>query len=156
MRLKPRHALLAALLTAVVLAWFFWDSPERAVRALLAEGERAVEAKDMAAAMALVSRAYHDENGLNYFATRRVLGLAFARFQALDVRLYDVRVELRDDRAIATGQLQVLIQDQGERIYLIGTPATADMVSIVLVKETLGWKVSAVNGIDRARLGLQP
>ena len=154
MRPKPRHALLAALLAAIVLAWLFWDSPERAVRALLAEGERAVEAKDMTGAMALVSRAYHDENGLNYFAARRVLGWAFARFQALDVRLYDVRVEVRDDRAIATGQLQVLIQDQGEKVYLIGTPATADMVSIVLVNETLGWKVSAVNGIDRTRLGL--
>ncbi len=154
MRPKPRHVLLAALLAAVVLAWFFWDSPERAVRVLLAEGESAVEAKDMAAAMALVSRAYHDENGLNHFAARRVLGWVFARFQALDVRLYDVRVEVRGDRATATGQLQVLIQDQGERIYLIGTPATADRVSVLLVKETLGWKVSAVNGIDRARLGL--
>lgn len=154
MKFKPRHALLAALVAAVILAWFFWDSPERAIRVLLAEGESAVETKDIAGAMAFVSRAYHDENDLNYFAVRRVLGRTFARFQSLDVRLYDVRVEVRGERASARGQLQVLSQDQGEPIYLIGSPATADRVSIVLVKETLGWKVTAVNGIDRARLGL--
>ncbi len=155
MKFKARHALLVALLSGVMLAWFFWDSPERAIRILLAEGESAVEAKNIAEAMVFVSRSYHDESGLNYFAVRRVLGWTFARFQSLDVRLYDVRVEVRGERASASGQLQVLSQDRGERVYLLGTPLAAEQVSIALVKETLGWKVTAVNGIDRARLGFQ-
>lgn len=143
-----------ALVAAVVFAWLFWDSPERAIRTLLAEGEAAVEAKDVAAAAARVSRQYHDEHGLNYFAARRALLWTFGRFQALDVRLYDVRVHVNGERATATGQLQVLVQDQGEQAYLIGAPGAADVVNIMLIKETLGWKVVAVNGIERGRFGL--
>ncbi|MFQ5995326.1 MAG: hypothetical protein ACE5K1_09540 [Acidiferrobacterales bacterium] len=154
MRIKRGHIVAALFVLTVILAWYFWDSPERAIRKLLRDGEAAVEAEDATRAMSHVSRQYRDGNGLNYLAVRRVLGFAFNRFDGIDVRLRDVMVDIGDGRATAKGQLQVLVVEQGENLYLIGEPGVPDLVVIALEKQRLAWKVISVNGIDVSRFGL--
>lgn len=155
MRARTRHVVIAGFIAVVALAWFFWDSPERAIRAVLREGETAVEAKDLTAAMSQVSRKYLDEKGLNYLALRRALSWAFNRFQRLDVRMYDVSIDVNGDQAIARAMLQVVLTADGsESHYLLGATGLPELVTINLVKEPLAWKVVSVNGIEASRLDL--
>lgn len=149
-----RNLVVVFFILVVAATWYFWDSPEGAIRALLRDGEQAVESEDMARAMAHVSRQYLDENGLNYLAVRRVLGFAFNRFEAIDVRLREVRIDIEDGSASARGMLQVLVAQQANNAYLIGEPGLPDPVTITLVKGALGWRVTSVNGIDVSRFGL--
>ncbi len=155
MQARSRHAVVIGFIAVVALAWFFWDSPERAIRAVLRAGETAVEARDLTAAMSQVSRHYLDENGLNYLALRRALGWAFNRFQGLDVRMYDVSIDVSGDQAIAKAMLQVIVTaDCSENRYLLGAAGLPERVTIKLVKEPLAWKVVSVNGIEASRLDL--
>lgn len=154
MRLGPRNIAIALFIVAVVLAWYLWDSPDRAIRRLLADSEAAVEAEDVTRTMSHVSRKYLDDNGLNYLAVRRAVSWAFNRFDGFDVRLRDVRVDVDDDRATARGQLQVLVREQGDNAYLIAEPGAPDLVTVTLTKERLSWKVISVNGIDVSRFGM--
>ena len=147
--------MIGAFVFAVLLAWYFWDSAERDIRKLLADGEAAVEAEDIQGAMSHVSRQYIDEIGLNYLGVRRVLGWAFNRFDGFDVRLHDVSITIDGDMAKATGQLQVLVLHQDENTYLIAESGAPDLVTITLVKQRLTWKVTSVNGIDASRFRLQ-
>ena len=135
-------------MVVVVAVWSFWDSSERTIRALLGDGEQAVETEDIARAMSHVSRQYLDENGLNYLAVRRVLGWAFNRFDGFDIRLRDVAINVEDGSAIARGVLQVLVVHEGDNAYLIGDAGMPESVTISLLKGPLGWRVTSVNGID--------
>lgn len=153
-KFKGGNVVIGLFIAAVLLAWYFWDSPERAIRKLLTDGEVAVETEDVTRTMSHVSRQYLDENGLNYLAVRRVVGWAFNRFEGFDVRLRDVSIDVNGDSAIARGQLQVLVVEQGENAYLIAEPGVPDLVTITLVKKRLTWKVISVNGIDVSRFGL--
>jgi hypothetical protein len=141
-------------MVVVVAVWSFWDSSERTIRALLRDGEQAVETEDIARAMSHVSRQYLDENGLNYLAVRRVLGWAFNRFDGFDVRLRDVTIDVGDGSAIARGVLQVLVVQEGDNAYLIGDAGMPESVTISLLKGPLGWSVTSVNGINVSRFGL--
>ena len=155
MRARTRHGVIIGFIAVVALAWFFWDSPERAIRAVLRQGETAVETKDLTTAMSQVSRHYLDENGLNYLALRRVLGWAFSRFQQLDVRMYDVSIDVNGDQATASVMLQVVLTaGHSENHYLLGAAGLPELVTIELIKEPLAWKVVSVNGIGALRLDL--
>jgi Zn-dependent membrane protease YugP len=154
MRAATRYIVIFAFITFVVFLWFFWESPESAIRAVLREGAAAVETKDMAGAMSQLSRHYLDENGLNFLAVRRVLGVVFDRFQRIDVRLGDVTVNITGAKAVAQAALQVLVQVQRDNAYAIGAPGAPDLVTITFIKEPLAWKVISVNGIDVSRFGL--
>ncbi len=138
----------------VVAVWSFWDSSERTIRALLRDGEQAVETEDIARAMSHVSRQYLDENGLNYLAVRRVLGWAFNRFDGFDIRLRDVAIDVGDGSAIARGVLQVLVVQERDNAYLIGDAGMPESVTISLLKGPQGWNVTSLNGIDVSRFGL--
>ncbi|MCH6583044.1 MAG: hypothetical protein E2O37_10490 [Proteobacteria bacterium] len=154
MKLKGRNIVIGSFVVVVLLAWYFWDSAERDIRELLAAGEAAVEAEDITRTMSPISRQYADEIGLNYLGVRRVIGWAFNRFDGFDVRLYDISITIDGDMAKATGQLQVLVLNQGENAYLIAESGTPDLVTITLVKRRLAWKVISVNGIDVSRFRL--
>ena len=154
MKLKARNIVIGSFVVVLLFAWFFWDSAERDIRELLADGEAAVEAEDITRAMSHVSRQYMDEIGLNYLAVRRVMGWAFNRFDGFDVRLHDISITIDGDMAKATGQLQVLVLNQGENAYLIAESGAPDLVTIALVKQRLAWKVISVNGIDVSRFQL--
>jgi hypothetical protein len=151
---STRYIVIFGFISLVVLAWFFWDSPQRAIRTVLREGAAAIEAKNMANSMSHVSRRYLDENGLNYLAVRRALAVAFERFQRIDVRLGDVTVKTTGDKATTRVALQVLVQVQRDMEYVIGKPGVPDLVTINLRKEPLAWRVVSVNGINVSRFGL--
>lgn len=154
MMLKARNIAIGSFAVIVLVAWIFWDSGERDIRKLLAAGEVAVEAEDIQTTMSYVSRQYIDEIGLNYLAVRRVLGWAFNRFDGFDVRLHDISIAIDGDRAVASGQLQVLVLSQGETAYLVAESGAPDLVTITLVKQRLTWKVMSVNGIDVSQFRL--
>ena len=154
MKLKGRHIVIGSFVVVVLLAWYFWDSAERDIRELLADGEAAVEAEDITRTMSHVSRQYMDEIGLNYLGVRRVMGWAFNRFDGFDVRLHDISIAIDGDMAKATGQLQVVVLNQGANAYLIAESGTPDLVTITLAKKRLAWKVISVNGIDVSRFRL--
>jgi hypothetical protein len=154
MRSRTRYIVICGFISLVVLAWFFWDSPQRAIRTVLREGATAIEAKNMTNSMSRVSRRYLDENGLNYLAVHRALAVAFERFQRIDVRLGDVTVKITGDKAAAKVALQVLVRVQRDTEYIIGKPGVPDLVTINLRKEPLAWRVISVNGINISRFGL--
>jgi ketosteroid isomerase-like protein len=154
MKLKGRNIVIGAFVVAILFAWYFWDSAERDIRKLLADGEAAVEAEDITGTMAHVSRQYIDDIGLNYLGVRRVMGWAFNSFDGFDVRLHDVSITMDGDMAKAKGRLQVLVLNRGENAYLIAESGTPDLVTITLVKQRFAWKVVSVNGIDVSRLRL--
>lgn len=154
MRVATRYIVIAGFISLVALAWFFWDSPQRAIRTVLREGAAAIEAKSIASAMSHVSRRYLDEKGLNYLAVHKVLGVAFERFQYIDVRLGDVTVKITGDRAAAQVALQVLVQVRNDTQYAIGEPGVPALVTINLSKEPFAWRVISVNGIHISRFGL--
>jgi ketosteroid isomerase-like protein len=153
-QIRARHVVLSAIAAAIVLAWFFWQSPDRAIRDLLQDGARAVQEKDLARAMSHVSRQYLDDNGLNYLGVRRVLTLAFERYAHLEVHLAIVSIDVQGDRAHARARLSIVAAGPGSGERVRGAHGTPDLVTIALVKEVLAWKVTSVDGVDVSRLGL--
>ncbi len=149
-----RYIVIIGFISLVALVWLFWDSPQSAIRSVLREGATAIEAKNMTSTMSHVSRRYLDENGFNYLAVHRVFGVAFNRFQRIDVKLGDVTVKISGDKAAAQVALQVLVQAQRDTGYVIGAPGAPDLVTINFSKEPLAWRVVSVNGIDISRFGL--
>ena len=63
--MKRRTWVVAGLLVIIVasmVGFWYWNSPDRRVRAVLADGETAIETKDLDRAMSHVSLQYRDEN----------------------------------------------------------------------------------------------
>lgn len=138
---------LLALATASIIGFLYWNSPERRIRAVLSDGETAIEAKDLARVMSHVSLQYRDEQGFAYLTVKKLLEMAFDEFEGLDVRLSDVNIEVQEDRALVQTDSRVIITAQGEKAYIIGDHEEPVPVRIALAKETLKWRIQSVNGI---------
>jgi hypothetical protein len=130
-----------------VIGFLSWDSPERGIRAVLSDSQAAVEAKDLNRVMSHVSLQYRDEQGLAYLSMKRLMKMAFDRFEGLDVRLSDIRIDISKDKALVQVDLEVFVVSRNEKAYLIGSQQEPVPIRIALAKESMKWKILSVNGI---------
>jgi hypothetical protein len=105
--------MLLAVTVASVIGFLYWNSPERRIRAVLADGKTAIEAKDLDRAMSHVSLQYRDENGLAYLTVKKLLKMAFDQFEGFELRLSNVQMEIQKDRAVVRADLGVIGTHQG-------------------------------------------
>ena len=138
---------LLVVMAAAVIGFLYWNSPERRIRAVLADGKAAIEAKDMDRAMSHVSLQYRDQNGFAYMTVKKLLKMAFDQFEGFDVRLSNVKMEIKKDRAVVSADLDVVGIQKGEKSYLIGSQQEPVPIRVTFVKETMRWLVVSVDGI---------
>ena len=138
---------LLVVIAAVVVAFLYWNSPARRIRAVLSDGEAAIEAKDLDRAMSHVSLHYQDENGFNFLTVKELLKRVFEQFEGCDVRLANIAVDIHDERAVVRADLEVLVIHQGEKAYLIGSGEKPALVRITFTKDMLRWQVRSVDGL---------
>lgn len=140
-------AVILTMIAASVIGFWYWNSPERRIRAILTDGKAAIEKKDLDRAMSHVSLQYRDENGFAYMTVKKLLKMAFDQFEEFDVRLTNVQMEIQKDRAVVHADLDVIGTHQGEKSYLIGSREEPVPIRITFAKETLRWQVLSVDGI---------
>jgi len=129
-----------------MIGFLYWNSPERRIRAVLSDSVAAVEAKDLDRIMYHVSLQYRDEQGFAYLPIKRLIQTAFDRFDGLDVRLTDIKIDIQKNQALAQANLEVLVASQSKKSSLIGGRQEPVPIRITLASEALKWKVLSVNG----------
>lgn len=135
------------LLAACAAAFFYWNSPERRIRAVLSEGRRAVESEDLERAMSQVSLQYRDDYGLTFLSLKRVAKRAFQEFEGMDIELSVVKTHVEDDRAVVLAKIDVYAGGPQGPEYLMGNPDAQHPAKITLIKEVLRWKIKNIEGI---------
>src|SRR3990172_2202845 len=148
MRLGARIVItLLAVLAVGVIGFWYWNSPERRIRGVLTDSEAAVQAEDLDRVMSHISLQYRDDQGLAYLPLKRLMKMAFDQFEGLDVRLSDIRIDIKKDQALVQADLEVLVVQQHEKAYLMGSREQPLPIRISLANQTLKWKILSVNGI---------
>lgn len=132
---------------AVIVGFLYWSSPERRIRAVLSDGEAAIEAKDLDRVMSHVSLQYRDERGFAYLTVKKLLRMACDEFEGFDLRLGNVHIDVQENGAVIQTDLEVLIIAQGKKAYLIGSREGPVPIRITMAKETMRWLVQSVDGI---------
>lgn len=124
------------------------QTPEQQIRAVLEEGVKALEAKDIGAAGDLLSDSYKDASGRD---KKRMKGIAFVvlRRGAVRVALSDEVIEVEPSGARAKVSAKVrALQTTGapETVGDLVPRGRAVDVELHLVKEDGEWRVTAING----------
>ncbi|MCU7923683.1 MAG: hypothetical protein KZQ99_07520 [Candidatus Thiodiazotropha sp. (ex Dulcina madagascariensis)] len=91
----------------LLLIWGCSDqppTPEQQLRALIAEAETHLEARDLSAAMAFVDPAYRDSHGRDYRQLRAMLAGYFLRHGSIHILSRIKHIEIK-----TTGDAQVLV-----------------------------------------------
>ena len=118
--LNPKNRKLLALLffgaLAVGLFFLIRGGPPRSdteqIQAILTEGERAVEEKDLSAIMRHVSKEYKDDLGLNRDRLRLLIGQTFREHGPLYVTLNSVSIQPQGETASVSAAVTVEAQDK--------------------------------------------
>ena len=137
--------ILVVIVTAIGL-WYF-RSDERRIRKALSQAGEALEREDLDGTMSHVSLKYRDERGWSYLIVKRLLKKGFEEFDGINIRMGRPAIEIHEEGADVQMDLEVLIDFQGEKAYLIGSSEEPASVQIAMIKETLGWRVTGVNGL---------
>jgi hypothetical protein len=136
----PQVLVLAA--TLVLAACGDRVTPEQQVRAVIAEGEKAAEARDVSGVMALVSSRYQDANGASAVELSRLVRGWFIAHQSvhLATRVDSVEFPYRDMARVQV-TLGMLGRDAGTDA---GLDVAADLheVRLELTLERGEWRVT--------------
>jgi hypothetical protein len=148
----PRSRLLAFSLALVLFgalsACSEKQTPEQQIRALLDQGVKALEEKDVAAAAELLSESYQDKSGRD---RQRMKGIAFVVLRRGPVRLEIsdevIEVEPGGQRAKVSAKVRALqTASEPETVGDLMPRGQAVDVEIHLVKEGDDWLVTAIEG----------
>jgi hypothetical protein len=137
----------AAIIAIAAVGYWYWNSPERRIKETLSEAEAAFEAKDIDGVMAHVSLRYRDDMGLAYLNLKELMNRGFEEFEEFDVRLGNLSLEIADDEATVLSELRLIVIQRGEKAYLLGNDQEPLPIEFQMLKETLSWKLGAINGI---------
>jgi ketosteroid isomerase-like protein len=127
-------------------------SDTQQIQAVLTEGERAVEEKDMSALMGLVSREFK-MGELNRDRLRLLVGQGFREYPSIYVNLSDVSIQPRGDTASVSATVSIDAQgkEAGERAGNT-LPMTFRLKREpghrFLVIPTQTWRVVSATGFD--------
>jgi hypothetical protein len=120
---------LIVLLGAAVLAALYWASLARRpvgsnveqLRRLMVQGERAIEERNLSAAMGLVSRAYRDDQGLRYGSLRALAGRQMRQADRIEItlpaRLLRVYVDPSGKRATGDARVDLHIATRFDTVH---------------------------------------
>ncbi len=138
---------IAAVIAIAAAGYWYWNSPERRIKRVLSEAEAAFEAEDIDGTIAHFSLQYRDDLGLAYLNVKHLMKRGFDEFEGFDLKMGDLNMEIQDKDATVYADFRLIITAQGNKAYLLGTHEEALPIEIRLAKETLHWKIRAVNGI---------
>ena len=108
-----KTGVLVVLLALATVAALYWSSlAQRAkgtdleqIRLVMVRGERALEERHMSEAMALVSKTYHDDEGLRFEQLRALVGNQLRQAERVDInvpaRMLNVQVDRDGKHATA-------------------------------------------------------
>ena len=138
---------ITVIVAIATVGYRYWDSPERRIKKTLSQAETAFEAKDIEETISHFSLQYRDDMGLAYLNIKQLMKRGFDEFEGLDVRLSVDDIAIEDDEATVFTELRLIITQQGERAYLLGSQEEPLLIEFQLAKETFRWKIRAINGI---------
>jgi hypothetical protein len=124
-------------------------SDETRIKRVIYKGTAAIEEEDFEGAMTHVSREYQDDYGLNKLAIGAVLKRLYKEFDAIDIRIEHIAVEITEGgvgrATILTWATARVGDDFG---YLVGSAETPRRVVFTLVKERARWRVVKTEGVE--------
>jgi hypothetical protein len=148
MKIDVRVLFGIAVVTAVAAAgYWYWNSPERQIRKALSKAEAAFEAKDIEGTIEHFSLQYRDDLGLAYLNIKQLMKRGFEEFEGFDVKLGNLDIGVEDDQATVLSEFRMIVINNDQKAYLLGSDEEALPITFQLAKETMRWKIRAVNGI---------
>jgi len=153
MKVNRKITVVVCALAAAVGAYFLIShlmmTDEARIKQVIYQGKAAVERKDIEGVLALVSRDYQDDLGLNKVAIMMLFQRAFREFDAIDIAVMELRIEIDEkQQAHALLDTWATVRAQDKARYLVGTPEKPCRVVFTLVKEGGLWRVIKATGVN--------
>ncbi|MBI5043894.1 MAG: hypothetical protein HZC10_08760 [Nitrospirae bacterium] len=151
---KLFYGILFILIIAVsgIIIKFLLVSEKSRILKVINEGKDAIEAEDVEKCMSYVSLQYADDYGLRYLIVKRILIDVFKEFDGFKVLLDNVEIEVKEDKAVATFDLRIIVTLHNQPGYLVGTTDKPAKAKVYFIKERLKWQVVKVSGIKMPHL----
>ena len=138
---------IAVVIAIAAIGYWYWDSPERQIMKVLSKAEAAFEAEDIEGTIDHFSLQYRDDLGLAYLNIKQLMKRGFEEFGEFDVKLGNLDIEVEDDQATVLSEFRLIVISNDQKAYLLGSDEEALPITFILAKETMRWKIRAVNGI---------
>lgn len=124
-------------------------SDEARIRRVISQGKAAIEKEDFEKALKLVSRDYQDDFGLNKLAVAALLKRLFHEFDAIEIHIEEMEVEVREQGlGQATLLTWVTARMQDQTGFICGSTEEPCRVTFFLAKEGGRWLVTKVTGVE--------
>jgi hypothetical protein len=159
MKINKKIFIAVCALAAAVGAYFLIShllmTDEARIKRAIYQGKAAIEHKDIEGVLEQVSREYQDDLGLNKVAIMMLCQRAFKEFDAIDITVAELRIEIDEQRrghAFLEAWATVRAQDQSR--YLVGSPDKPCRVTFTLAKEGGTWRVIKAAGVNPEEISL--
>ena len=144
--------ILMIIVIAAIIVKFFLVSEKSRILKVINEGRAAVEAEDVEKSMSHVSLQYSDDYGIKYLIVKRILIDVFKEFDGFKVLLDNIEIEVKEDKAVASFDLRIIVTLHNQPGYLVGSTDSPAKIKVYFVKERLKWQVIKVSGIRMPNL----
>jgi hypothetical protein len=139
--------ILALLILAPVIIYFFWPSDESRIRKLFRGGAKAIEQEKIDEIMTAVSFNYTDEYGLTYLYIKQGMTRVFQRMDGIKVEYEITRLEIKDVGAAAELDIRVIASEGNDTGYAMGDASRPVHMKFTLEKQRTTWLVSRTEGL---------
>jgi hypothetical protein len=144
--------ILIIIIIAAIVIKFLLVSEKSRILKIINEGRAAVEAEDVEKCMSHISLQYSDDYGLKYLIVKRILTDVFKEFDGFKVLLDNIEIEVKEDKAVASFDLRIIVTLHNQPGYLVGSTDSPAKIKVYFVKERLKWQVIKVSGIRMPNL----
>ena len=144
--------ILIIIVIAAIIVKFFLVSEKSRILKVINEGRAAVEAEDIEKCMSHVSLQYSDDYGIKYLIVKRILIDVFKEFDGFKVLLDNIEIEVKEDKAVASFDLRIIVTLHNQPGYLVGSTDSPAKIMMYFIKERLKWQVIKVSGVRMPNL----
>lgn len=144
--------ILIIIIIAAIIIKFLLVSDKSRILKVINEGRAAVEAEDVEKCMSHISLQYSDDYGLKYLIVKRILIDVFKEFDGFKVLLDNIEIEVKEDKAVASFDLRIIVTLHNQPGYLVGSTDSPAKIKVYFVKERLKWQAIKVSGIRMPNL----
>lgn len=144
--------ILIIIVIAAIIVKFFLVSEKSRILKVINEGRAAVEAEDVEKSMSHVSLQYSDDYGIKYLIVKRILIDVFKEFDGFKVLLDNIEIEVKEDKAVASFDLRIIVTLHNQPGYLVGSTDSPAKIMMYFIKERLKWQVIKVSGVRMPNL----
>lgn len=102
--------------------------------------------------MSHVSLQYSDDYGIKYLIVKRILIDVFKEFDGFKVLLDNIEIEVKEDKAVASFDLRIIVTLHNQPGYLVGSTDSPAKIMMYFIKERLKWQVIKVSGVRMPNL----